>query len=164
MSTARSCEVGRLAPLAAATTRPASRVNSSRIRLDSLQSWLCSTNASCVVAAPRRLSLIVRGSFETVAAQVRFVVGPARAHLHPQRKHHLRVEKLLQLVARLGADALQALAAVADHDALVRFALDHDGGGDVDATLRGRLAALALARRSVYFLEAVDHHGRGVRQ
>jgi hypothetical protein len=42
-STDRSCEVGRLAPLAATTTRPCSRVNSSTIRLVSLQSYWCST-------------------------------------------------------------------------------------------------------------------------
>ena len=37
-STPRSCEYGRFAPLAATAMRPCSRVNRSRMRLDSLQS------------------------------------------------------------------------------------------------------------------------------
>src|SRR5687768_8798481 len=171
IKTARSCDVGRLAPLAAATTRPPSRVNSSRIRLDSLQSWLCSTKAVCVTAALRFATFIVppwrctpspQGwasafgaavlrSFQPVAAQVLLVVGPAGAHLHPQREHHLRVQQTLQLEARFGTDALQVLAALADHDAFVRIALNDDGGGDVHAPLRGGFVAWSLARRSILF-------------
>ena len=42
---------------------------------------------------------------------MRLVVGPAGAHLDPELEEHLGVEQLLELLARLGADALQALAA-----------------------------------------------------
>ena len=38
--------------------------------------------------------------------------------------------KVLQLLPRLGADALEALAALANDHALVRLALDHDAGAD----------------------------------
>src|SRR5690606_33944925 len=54
------------------------------------------------------------------------VVGPARSHLDPQLQEHLATPEPLQLGAGLGADALELLALVADHHALVAVALDHD--------------------------------------
>ena len=81
---------------------------------------------------------------------MRFVVGPTGAHLDPDLEEDLRIHELLEFLAGLGADALEALSAVADDHALVRIALDDDAGRDA--------AQIAL------FLELVDHDGRGVGQ
>ena len=62
----------------------------------------------------------------------------------------LRVEQVLELMARLGADPLQPLPAAADDHRLVRIALHDDGRGDP-------------AQRAL-LLVLVDHHGRGVGQ
>jgi hypothetical protein len=43
--------------------------------------------------------------------------------------------QLFQLLARFGADALEALALVANHHGLVVVALDHDGGGNAHQAL-----------------------------
>src|SRR5574343_566662 len=114
--------------------RPCSRVKRSRMRLDSLQSYWWSTKA-CWTAGARALRAI-RGrngvapaaSLVAVGAQVFFAVGPTRTHLDPELQEDAAVHQVLQLLACLGADALEALAALADDHALVGIALDDDGG------------------------------------
>ena len=63
--------------------------------------------------------------------------------------------RLLEFLAGLGADALQALAALANHHGFVAIALDNDGGCHAHETL------VLLAG---FFFELVDHHRGGVRQ
>src|SRR6476661_6932434 len=142
-STGRKLELGRLAPLATSAMRPWWRENTSRIRLDSLQSYRCSTNAG---SSPMRL-LVAK------AAHPRLVVSPPGTHLDPQLDEDLGAEQLLEFLPRLGADALEPLALVADHDGLVAVALHDDGRGDANepAMLRARL-----------LVELVDHDGRRV--
>ena len=81
---------------------------------------------------------------------MRLVVGPAAPDLHPQLEKDLRVEQVLELVARLGADPLQPLAAAADDHRLVRVALDDDRRGD--------------AAQPPFLLVLVDDDRRGVGQ
>src|SRR5690606_21842222 len=83
-------------------------------------------------------------------ANAGIVVGPARADLHPQFKEDLAAPEFFELHPRLGTDALEFFALVADHHALVAFALDDDGGRD--------------AAQLPFFFEAVDDDGGGVWQ
>src|SRR5204863_2369532 len=93
-------------------------------------------------AAPPRSRLVI-----AVRAEVRFVVGPAASHLDPELEEDARVEQALELLARLGADPLQSLAAGADDHSLVGVPLDDDRCGDA--------AQVAL------LLVLVDDDGRG---
>src|SRR6478609_164099 len=144
-STGRKLELGRLAPLATSAMRPWWREKTSRIRLDSLQSYRCSTNAG---SSPMRL-LVAK------AAHPRLVVGPAGSHLHPQFDEDLCADQLLELLAGFGADAFEPLALLADHHGLVAVALHDDGGRDAyePSVLRAR-----------FLVELVDHDGRRVWQ
>src|SRR5690606_15248268 len=71
-----------------------------------------------------------RRLFVAEALEGALVVGPAALHLDPDLEIHRAVEELLELHARLGRDALELLAALADDHALVAVAVDDDGGED----------------------------------
>src|ERR1035437_2978970 len=88
------------------------------------------------------------------AAHPRLIIGPAGAHLDPQLDKHFGVQRFFQLDASFGADALDALALVANHHRLVAVALDHDGSGDFEQAL--------LLATTGFFLELVDYHGGGI--
>src|SRR6218665_24444 len=102
-----------------------------------------------------KYNIFISGSFVAERAHARLVVGPAGAHLYPYFQEGLGVELFFQFLARLGADALEALAFVADDHHLVAVALDHDGGGDLHQ---------ALVLPTELLTEPVDEHRRGVGQ
>src|SRR5881394_4317286 len=67
----------------------------------------------------------------TQRTQRTLVIGPATLNLDPQVEHDLGVEQQLHVLARFGADTLDALALVANDDFLLAVALDEDQGMDV---------------------------------
>src|SRR5512141_2017093 len=78
------------------------------------------------------------------------IIAPVLADFDPHFQVDLTVQQTLNGVARVGADLLQHLAATADEDALLRIALDVDGGRDV---YRAALPLIVL----------LDDDGDGVR-
>src|SRR4051812_11707061 len=92
------------------------------------------SRASCPLAAylPRRGGAGRRAVGLGVEVQAHVavelaLVGPAFVHLHRQEQVHRAVEDLGELLARLLADPLQGLAALAQHDRALALALDVDG-------------------------------------
>ena len=77
------------------------------------------------------------------------ILAPVRLHLDEQFEKNVRVENRLELLARLRADFLHRLAALADENSLLPFPLDVKRRADSDQ----------LAR----LFEAVQQHGDGVR-
>src|SRR3990167_2556436 len=99
-STGRKLELGFLAPLATSAVRPWWRGNTSRIRLDSLQSERCRTKAGSlekrreVATSALQARIEQAGLLVAERAHARLVVGPARAHLDPQLQEDLGIEEL----------------------------------------------------------------------
>jgi len=62
----------------------------------------------------------------TQGAQCALIIGPATLHLHPQVQHDLGIEQQFHVLARFGADALDALALVANDDFLLAVTFDED--------------------------------------
>src|SRR5690606_41912489 len=85
-----------------------------------------------------------------IRPQALFAARPARFHLDEELQIDRAAEQLLEVQAGIGRDALDALAARADHDRLLAVAIDEDRR--VDAAQLRRL------------LEALDLDGAGVRQ
>src|SRR5690606_9360133 len=83
-----------------------------------------SGDAAACKARPAQRRSVGAASLITERAYTGLVVRPARAYLDPQLQKHLGVPQLFQLLARLGTDALELLALLADHHALVALALD----------------------------------------
>src|SRR5262249_25721567 len=77
------------------------------------------------------------------------IVLPFLAHLYEQEQVHAALEQRLELLARGGADRLDALAALAEHDRALAFALDQDRAVDLDAAVVPLLPALGLDRERV---------------
>ena len=75
---------------------------------------------SCTRSAPR--------SFQAQLRQRLRIVGPVLAHLHPQVQVQRSPSSALSSRRAARADALQALAAGADHDGLLALAVDPDDG------------------------------------
>src|SRR5947208_12695478 len=71
------------------------------------------------------------GQQESELAQRARVAPPVPAHAHREPQEHRDAEERLQLTARVGADALEHGAALADQDPLLRLLLDEDGVVDV---------------------------------
>src|SRR5438067_5186452 len=78
------------------------------------------------------------------------IVRPGAAYLDPDPEVHLSLKEALHVLAGSARHLLQALAALAEHDALLAVALDQDGGLD--------------AAQSALLLETVDHHLAAVGQ
>src|SRR3989449_4334359 len=97
---------------------------------------------------PRAMS---GGQQEPELAQRARVAPPVPAHAHGEPQEHRDAEEGLQLASRLGADALEHGAALADQDPLLRLLLDEDGGVDIQP-----LGPLVLD-------EVLDAHGHRVR-
>src|SRR5436190_2257744 len=97
---------------------------------------------------PRAMS---GGQQEPELAQRARVAPPVPAHAHGEPQEHRDAEEGLQLAPRLGADALEHGAALADQNPLLRLLLDEDGGVDVQP-----LGPLVLD-------EVLDAHGHRVR-
>ena len=80
------------------------------------------------------------------------VVAPFAPDLDVQVEEEARVEKALEFEAGLGANPLDHVAALAEHDPLLRGRLDEDHARDPHQPVVARL------------LEAIDEHRRRVRQ
>src|SRR5213594_544287 len=68
----------------------------------------------------------IRSRSHPQVGQHALVFAPLRLDGHPQIDEHVRPEEALEVFARRRADALDHLAAAADHDRLLRLALDED--------------------------------------
>src|SRR5208282_2346613 len=90
--------------------------------------------ASAAEIAPGRESdFAARGiDLQSHFLELARIAGPVAIDLHQQLEENLPAEDLFELDARGGADFLEHAAAGADHDSLVRFAIDNDGRGDLD--------------------------------
>src|SRR5687768_8150488 len=143
------CRFGPWTPRATSPWRPCSAVRTSTNMLVSRQGRVCRTKAGSAVSRINQESIVV-----SECAKGRFVVRPAFTHAHPGFEEYLVAEQAFHLQARLGPDFAQAFAALADDDQLLAFALDPDHRADAQQH--------ALRRR--LFDEALDLHGRGIRQ
>src|ERR1041385_2925696 len=93
--------------------------------------WLSSTSVPAKTSSEGAWIAPARGNSLPISQlpQGGVAVRPAALHLHPELEEHLRAEQRLHRVARLGADALQRRALLADHDRLVAGLVDVDGRG-----------------------------------
>src|SRR5262245_16317976 len=86
-------------------------------------------------------------SFDADIVEHAFVLPPLGFDADMKIEKHLRIEELLEILARRDADPLDHLAAPADDDRLLRLTLDDDGAVQFQRTV--------LPFR---LLEPVDHH------
>src|SRR5258705_1446152 len=77
------------------------------------------------------------------------IVAPAFAHLHEQEQVHRLLDHLGDLTPRLGTDRLDGLAALAEHDLALAFALNIDGLLDSHRAVLALLPARSFDRRLV---------------
>ena len=98
---------------------------------------------------PRESVSVTLGKFQSHLAIALRVVAPAFAHLDEQEEMHRRFGDLGDLLARFGADRLQRLAALPDHDLLLAVALDIDRLLDPDRAILHLLPGFGLDRRLV---------------
>src|SRR3954452_20620116 len=106
-----------------------------------------------LLATPNSLLAIpsLLGKLQPHLAESLGVVAPVFAHFHEQEKMHRLVDDFRDLGPRLRADRLDRLAALAEHDLALAFALHED--------------RLLDAHRAVaQLLPAVRFHGRPVGQ
>src|SRR3989442_13696320 len=88
---------------------------------------------------------------QTDVVQHPFIFAPFRLDPHVETEIHASPEELLELLARRRADAFDHVTALADHDRLVRFAIDHD------RAIQPQKPFPAL--RSLRLFEALHNHG-----
>src|ERR1700732_1419895 len=93
-------------------------------------------------APPANLRFVVQPD----RAIVRRIVGPALAHLDVQEEVHRPLQHLAQLMARAGADLLDARATLAEEDRALAVALDMDGLLDAHAAVGPVLPLFGLDR------------------
>src|SRR6266478_2443640 len=67
------------------------------------------------------------GEEEPELSEGAIVLAPALAHGHRELEENLYPEEALEVLPGRRADALEGGAALANHDALLRFVLDEDG-------------------------------------
>src|SRR5689334_7031041 len=130
---------------------PRSRVRNTTIRSDSPSWYVRRINASVVWSGIQggvwlyyTIDDPERGLLPEIL-QDRVVFAPFRFHAHLQVDEHFHPEEALEILPRRRADPLDHVAAAANHDGLLRFAL-HDNGA-IQPQNRVRLMRL---------LEAVD--------
>src|SRR5690606_21662647 len=111
-------------PRATAPTRPPPGRNRSRIRLVLRNGRRCSNQAGSRPLAPSGLPRVVIAQ----GTQGAIVIGPAGLDLHPQIEHDAALDQVFDIAAGLGADALDALAVLADENFFLPAALPSHGG------------------------------------
>src|SRR4029077_16730832 len=136
--------------------RPCARVSSSRMALASPWRRMPSTMPSslhCIASVPipkfadvlaahyARTSALFLRKFEPHFAVALGVLAPAFAHLHEQEEMHGSLDHGGELAPGFGADRLDGLPALAEHDLALAFALD------IDRLLDPDRAVLALRPR-----------------
>src|SRR4029453_16229274 len=86
-----------------------------------------------ITTAAERPRPMLGGQPEAELAQRAVVLPPVVSHLHPALEKHRDPEERFQLTAGRAAHPLEHGAALADHDALLRFVLHEDRRADVEA-------------------------------
>ena len=92
-----------------------------------------------------RLSL--RTPAESEFVEQAFVVAPVLSYFHVKIEEHLAAEHLFEILPGFAADALNHLAALADHDRLLRVVVDQNRRVDTgEATVALRFGTVIVVR------------------